>query len=73
MVDASPFCPRMSSWKLLQSDAMVSYSFVIPRTSSSLRLRMLLEESNSSKPCDRDGDADVFRRRADTDCGDFAR
>lgn len=42
--------PVIRSWKLCQRDAMVSYSLVIPRTSSSLRLRLLLDGSNDSNP-----------------------
>ena len=49
--DTSPArCPRISSWKLFHNAAMVSYSRVMPRTSSSFRFSTLLEDSSSSKP-----------------------
>lgn len=48
---SSSRCLRMSSWKLCHRAATVSYSRVIPRTSSSFRLRLLLHGRRSSNPC----------------------
>jgi len=50
-VDAcSVDCPRISSWKLCHNSAMVSYSRVMPSTSSSFLLRLLLDDMSPSNP-----------------------